>query len=126
MALNDILGIEVVESTPQRYVTRMLVTEDMLQPHGVLHGGISAALAENAASECCTVNYGDENTYFLGIEVSSTHLLPVLPGDTVETVASLIRMGGRVSYWKIEQFRASDGEMFNVSQMTMYRKVNKK
>ena len=50
MALADILGIEVIESTPNKYVTHMLVTEDMLQPHGVLHGGISAALAENAAS----------------------------------------------------------------------------
>ena len=46
MALSDLLGIELVESTPEKYVTRMLVTENMLQPHGVLHGGISAALAE--------------------------------------------------------------------------------
>ena len=46
MALSDLLGIELVESTPDKYVTRMLVTENMLQPHGVLHGGISAALAE--------------------------------------------------------------------------------
>ena len=32
MALADILGIEVIESTPNKYVTHMLVTEDMLQP----------------------------------------------------------------------------------------------
>ena len=69
MALADILGIEVIESTPNKYVTHMLVTEDMLQPHGVLHGGISAALAENAASECCTEHYEDENFFFLGVEV---------------------------------------------------------
>ena len=119
MALADILGIEVIESTPNKYVTHMLVTEDMLQPHGVLHGGISA---ENAASECCTEHYEDENFFFLGVEVSSTHLLPVKAGDTVKSVATPIRAGGRISQWKVEQFRLSDGELFNVSQMTMYGK----
>ncbi len=122
MALSDLLGIELVESTPEKYVTRMLVTENMLQPHGVLHGGISAALAENAASQCCTDHYDSDKMFFLGVEVSSTHLLPVKAGDTVETVATPIRAGGRISQWKIEQFRTSDGELFNVSQMTMYGK----
>lgn len=122
MALSDLLGIELVESAPEKYVTRMLVTENMLQPHGVLHGGISAALAENAASQCCTDHYDSDKMFFLGVEVSSTHLLPVKAGDTVETVATPIRAGGRISQWKIEQFRTSDGELFNVSQMTMYGK----
>lgn len=88
MALSDLLGIELVESTPDKYVTRMLVTENMLQPHGVLHGGISAALAENAASQCCTDHYDNDKMFFLGVEVSSTHLLPVKAGDTVKTVAT--------------------------------------
>ena len=122
MALSDLLGIELVESTPDKYVTRMLVTENMLQPHGVLHGGISAALAENAASQCCTDHYDNDKRFFLGVEVSSTHLLPVKAGDTVKTVATPIRAGGRISQWKVEQYRESDGELFNVSQMTMYGK----
>lgn len=122
MALSDLLGIELVESTPDKYVTRMLVTENMLQPHGVLHGGISAALAENAASQCCTDHYDSDKMFFLGVEVSSTHLLPVKAGDTVKTIATPIRAGGRISQWKVEQYRESDGELFNVSQMTMYGK----
>ena len=122
MALSDILGIKLIESTPERYVTEMLVTEDMLHPHGVLHGGISAGLAENAASQCCTDHYDSEKMFFLGVEVNSTHLLPVRAGDTVKTVATPIRAGGRISQWKVEQFRLSDGELFNVSQMTMYGK----
>ena len=64
----------------------------------------------------------DENFFFLGVEVSSTHLLPVKAGDTVKSVATPIRAGGRISQWKVEQFRLSDGELFNVSQMTMYGK----
>ena len=122
MALSDLLGIELVESTPDKYVTRMLVTENMLQPHGVLHGGISAAWAENPASQCCTDHYDNAKMFFLGVEDSSTHLLPVKAGDTVKTVAMPIRAGGRISQWKVEQYRESDGDLFNVSQMTMYGK----
>lgn len=122
MALSDILGITLIESRPDKFVTHMVVTHDMLQPHGVLHGGISAALAENAASQCCTDHYDSEKMFFLGVEVSSTHLLPVQEGDTVETIATPIHAGGRISQWKVEQYRLSDGKLFNVSQMTMYGK----
>ena len=53
---------------------------------------------------------------------SLPRLLPVYEGDTVETVATPVRDGGRVRVWKVEQFRMSDGQMFNTSQMTMYMK----
>jgi uncharacterized protein (TIGR00369 family) len=122
MKLEQMLGVEVVESTPDRYVTRMKVQDFMLQPHGVMHGGISAYLAENAGSEAITHHSDISKEHALGLELTTTHLLPVFEGDTVETVATPIRKGGRIRFMKIEQFRLSDGEMFNVSQMTMYMK----
>ena len=49
-----------------------------------------------------------------------------MPDDTIETVAEPIRDGGRVRVWEVKQYRMSDGEMFNRSQLTMYvRKVHK-
>ncbi|MDO5335279.1 MAG: hotdog fold thioesterase [Coriobacteriia bacterium] len=120
MSLADMLNLEIVESTPERYVTRMLVTKDMLQPHGVLHGGISAALAENAASEVNTDHCDPNEVHWLGVEVTSKHLLPVFEGDTVETVAEPLQLGGRIRQWEVKQYRLSDGKLFNVSQMIMY------
>ena len=98
------------------------VTADMLQRHGVIHGGISAYLAEHAASECISAHTDPAVSHALGLELTTTHLLPVYEGDTVETVATPVRDGGRVRVWKVEQFRMSDGQMFNTSQMTMYMK----
>lgn len=122
MSLADILHIEIVEDTPERYVMHTLVTADMLQRHGVIHGGISAYLAEHAASECISAHTDPSVSHALGLELTTTHLLPVLEGDTIETVATPVRDGGRVRVWKVEQFRMSDGQMFNTSQMTMYMK----
>ena len=46
MSLADILHIEIVEELPLSAMSRHTpVTADMLQPHGVIHGGISAYLA---------------------------------------------------------------------------------
>ena len=122
MSLADILHIEIVEDTPERYVMHTSVTADMLQRHGVIHGGISAYLAEHAASECISAHTDPSVSHALGLELTTTHLLPVYEGDTIETVATPVRDGGRVRVWKVEQFRMSDGQMFNTSQMTMYMK----
>lgn len=122
MNLAEMLGVKVVEDSPERFVLNTPVTEVMLQPHGVMHGGISAFLAEHAASECVTKYTNIDETHALGLDLTSTHLLPIFPGDVAVTVATPVRRGGRVQVWKVEQFRQSDGEMFNTSQLTMYLK----
>ena len=126
MSLADILHVEVVEDKPDKYVLHTPVTADMLQPHGVLHGGISAYLAEHAASECVTAHTDNDAFNGLGLDLTSTHLAPVFEGDTIETVATPLHNGGRVRVWRVEQFRMSDGVMFNTSQLTLYmKKVHK-
>ena len=72
MSLADILHIEIVEDTPERYVMHTPVTADMLQPHGVIHGGISAFLAEHAASECITAHTDPAVSHALGLELTTT------------------------------------------------------
>ena len=114
------LGIQVIESSADKYVTRTKVIPEMLQHHGILHGGISAYLAENAASRAVNEHVDDTKEHAVGLEITSTHLEPVYEGDTIETVATPIRNTGRVRVWLVEQFRLSDGKMFNTSQMTIY------
>ena len=62
----------------------------------------------------------------MGLNLESTHLLPVYLGDTIETRSKLVHGGGRTQVWAIEQVRLSDGEVFNVSQLTVYIKRFKK
>lgn len=121
--LTDALGTEFIVDEPERLVMRTKVSDLMLQPNGIIHGGISAYLAESAANLCVMHHIEDPEHHLpVGLELISSHLLPVELGDTVETVATPVRNGGRVRVWKVEQFRMSDGELFNVSQLTMYVK----
>lgn len=120
--LNEVLGVEFVKMTPTEGVTRVKVCELMLQPNGILHGGIGAWLAENCANRASMTGFSNDEAHPVGLQLESTHLLPVDLGDTIETHATMVRGGGRTQVWRVEQRRLSDGELFNVSQLTVYVK----
>lgn len=122
MNLSDIINVEYVKMTPTEGVTRVVVSDPMLQPNGILHGGISAWLAENCANKAAITGYDPEQAWPLGLNLECSHLLGVEAGDTVETHATLVHGGGRTQVWDIEQRRLSDGAVFNVSRLTVYIK----
>ena len=126
MRLYEQLNIENVKLEPTEGITRVKVVEEMLQPNGILHGGISAYLAENCANQAAITGFSPEEAWPVGLNLESTHLLPVELGDTIETRATMLRGGGRTQVWRVEQIRLSDGELFNVSQLTIYVKRFKK
>ena len=50
---SDLLGIEIVSVGPGRCTTRMRVRDDMLNGHGLCHGGIIFTLADTAFAWAC-------------------------------------------------------------------------
>ncbi len=126
MNIVEFLGTEIVECTPDKLVLRTPVTEDICNVHGILHGGITAFLAEHAASELTTLNSSKDEIIGLGLQLDVTHLQSARAGDTVETVAFPIRYGGRIRVIRAEQYRLSDGAMTTTSQLTTYIKRPKK
>ncbi|HJF66012.1 MAG TPA: PaaI family thioesterase [Slackia equolifaciens] len=122
MHMIEFLGVKRVGRTPEGYVLETPVVQGIAQPDGILHGGISAMLAEEAASQGARESIDLDQFTAVGLDLTSTHLLPVQVGDTIKTIASPIRQGGRTQVWKVEQFRQSDGALFNVSQLTVYIK----
>jgi uncharacterized protein (TIGR00369 family) len=126
MKLYEQLNIEWVKMTPTEGVMHTLVVDEMTQPNGILHGGISAYLAEHCANYAAITGFDPAEAHPVGLNLESTHLLPVYPGDTIETRAHMVHGGGRTQVWAVEQVRLSDGETFNVSQLTVYIKRFKK
>jgi uncharacterized protein (TIGR00369 family) len=94
------LGMTVEEVSPDRCVVSMPVTEAVHQPHGVLHGGASAALAETAASVGANAACAD-GTIALGQEINANHLRPKRDG-ILRAVATPVHVGRRSQVWSIE------------------------
>ena len=98
--LHNQLGVETIEMTPERVVLRVPVGPRVHQPVGILHGGVSALIAESAASMGGILN-APPGKVCVGTEISASHLRPVSSG-TLTATATPIRVGRTMQVWRIE------------------------
>lgn len=89
-ALNDRMGIELVEISADRIVATMPV-EGNTQPYGLLHGGASVVLAESLGSMGAAV-HGFPDRVPVGVDINATHHRSATSG-TVTGVATAVHLG---------------------------------
>ena len=99
-SVNDVLGVEHLLVTPEKVIVRIAVNEKTHQPFGILHGGVSALLAEGAASVGGAVSI-PPGKIVVGTELNCSHLRSVSSGHVTAT-ATPIRKGRHVHVWAIE------------------------
>ncbi len=98
--IHELLDIEVIEASPERVVLRLPVTWKVHQPYGILHGGVSALLAESAASFGASLAAGTGRRV-AGIELNASHLRGMQEGHLTAT-ATPLRIGRTVQVWSID------------------------
>ncbi len=99
-ALNERLGITVVEATAERVVGTMPV-EGNTQPFGLLHGGASCALAETLGSVGATLHAARiHGGIAVGVDINATHHRAARAG-TVTGVATALNLGGSVASYEV-------------------------
>jgi len=88
--LNEKMGVELVEVSPERIVGTMPVKGNT-QPYGLLHGGASVVLAEFLGSVGSAMHaYPDRNA--VGVDINATHHRSAREG-IVTGVATAIHLG---------------------------------
>lgn len=99
--LQKVLGIEIVEMSPERVVATMPVDERTHQPFGILHGGASIALAETVASLGAANRIDRERFVAVGQEINGNHLRPKSDGIVTATGVP-VHVGRSSQVWSIE------------------------
>jgi uncharacterized protein (TIGR00369 family) len=89
-ALNEKMGIELVEITAERVVATMPV-EGNTQPYGLLHGGASVVLAETLGSIGSAL-HAMPDKLSVGVDINATHHRSATSG-TVTGTATAIHLG---------------------------------
>lgn len=97
----DRMGIQLVETTPERCIATMPV-EGNTQPFGVLHGGASALLAETVASIAATLHAqrNDPETVSVGVDLNATHHRAARSGR-VTGVATGVHLGRTTATYEV-------------------------
>lgn len=89
-ALNEKMGVEMIEISPERIVATMPV-EGNTQPYGLLHGGASVVLAESLGSIGAAL-HGYPERVAVGVDINATHHRSEV-GGTVTGVATPAHLG---------------------------------
>ena len=94
------LGIEYVETEPERVVMTMPVDGRHRQPLGFLHGGASVVLAETVATVGAWLNCAEGKVAF-GSEINASHLRPKREG-MLTAVGVPVHRGRNSQVWQVE------------------------
>ena len=94
------LGIEFIELGADYLKGRMPVDARTHQPHGILHGGASVALAETLGSVAAGLVVDPDKYRVVGQEINANHVRAIADGYVIGT-ARPIHIGKRSHVWEI-------------------------
>jgi uncharacterized protein (TIGR00369 family) len=105
-------------ATPGELRCTVAVKPDMLQPMGIVHGGIYSAIAETVASMGAARDVGVESGLAVMGQANNTSFLRPVTGGAIHAVGVVRHRGRTTQIWQIEM-ADDDGRLCALSQVTM-------
>ena len=93
------------------------VRGELLQPFGLVHGGVYAAIAETLASIGTYVGVQEQGLLAMGLSNSTSFLRPITQG-TIHAVARPIHRGRTTWLWDVE-CADDEGRVCAITRMTI-------
>jgi 1,4-dihydroxy-2-naphthoyl-CoA hydrolase len=115
--LATLLGIEFGAAGPERASARLPVTERILQPYGVVHGGAHGVLAESLCSWATDRAVREQGLAAFGQSSQASFLRPISAGS-VHAEATVRHRGRSTWVWDCE-LRDDHGRLCALVRMTV-------
>ena len=96
---NNAIGLRFVKATEEEFVSEVVIGEHHLQPYGLVHGGVYAAMIETSCSTASALNVFAEGKSAVGLENNTSFLRAARSGTLRCTVRPLV-MGRRSHVWE--------------------------
>jgi 1,4-dihydroxy-2-naphthoyl-CoA hydrolase len=110
-------GLEIDEATDELVRAHVPVVEHVLQPVGLVHGGVHASIAEALASVGTNVGVVPEGKIGLGQSNQSSFLRPITEG-TIHAVARCRHRGRTTWIWDVD-LTDDEGRLCAISRVTI-------
>ena len=98
---NNALGLRFIKATPNEYVAEIDITDRHLQPYGLVHGGVYAAMIETLCSTGAALTVWEENKHTVGLE-NNTSFLRAVRGGRLRCAARPLVLGKRSHVWEAQ------------------------
>jgi 1,4-dihydroxy-2-naphthoyl-CoA hydrolase len=115
--LDDVLGFELVDATPERVRARFAIERRVCQPVGLVHGGAYASLAESMVSSATFLAVSENGDIAVGQSNSTTFLRPATEGS-IHAEATPIHRGRTTWIWDV-RFTDDDDRLCAITRMTV-------
>lgn len=99
-----VLGLQFTKVTPEELVAEVPVTPSLMQPYGIVHGGVYASIIETLASAGAAIHAMSEGKTSVGLE-NTTSFVRAVRGGKLVAVATPIHRGRSSQVWEV---RVSD------------------
>jgi uncharacterized protein (TIGR00369 family) len=95
-----LIGLQLDDAGPDRVTASLAITDQLLQPYGILHGGVLCTLVETLASIGAALWYGDRGQV-VGVS-NHTDFLRASRSGVLQAVATPIHRGRSSQLWLVE------------------------
>lgn len=99
--LNEALGIELLDPGDADGRASVAVTDRVLQPYGLVHGGLYSAIAETVASAMTSLAVIEDGNVAMGQSNTANFLRPILAGH-VHATGRVVHRGRTSWVWDVE------------------------
>jgi uncharacterized protein (TIGR00369 family) len=112
-----LLGIDWLDENPEHARARVDIRDELLQPFGVLDGGVMSTLIEDLCSRTTAQAVMGDGNAAMGQSISVSYMRPITEGH-VEVTARARHRGRTTWVWDAE-VRDSEERLCAIGQMTI-------
>ncbi|QSB51950.1 PaaI family thioesterase [Leuconostoc falkenbergense] len=120
MNIIELLGLKTTLLAAEKTIVEVDVTDKLMQPFGIVHGGINALLAETAASLGAN-EANDDSQIPVGVDIQVVHLKAVSQGHLIAT-ATPISVGRTLQVWDVKIRESIKNELTSTATVTLINK----
>jgi 1,4-dihydroxy-2-naphthoyl-CoA hydrolase len=110
-------GLELLDVSAEEVRARVQVRDELMQPAGLVHGGVYASIAESMASLATGMSVLPEGSVAMGLSNSTSFLRPITAG-TVHARATRLHRGRTTWVWDVH-FSDDADRLCAVTRMTI-------
>jgi uncharacterized protein (TIGR00369 family) len=112
-----LVGIDWLDDDPEHARASIAVRDDLMQPFGIVHGGVMSTLVESVCSRATAIAVYPEGNLAMGQSINVSFMRPISSG-TIEVHARARHRGRTTWVWEAE-VRDDQDRVCALSQMTI-------